>query len=346
MTRLVFATQEIDPAHPTLGASAALAAALAARVDELVVLGLRAVPGALPANARFRSFGAPARPLRGARFAALLASELARGRPLAVVAHMSPVFAVLAAPLARPLRVPVLLWFTQQRAGRLLGVAESLVDAILSVDARSVPLASPKVLGIGHGIDPAQFPCVRHGGGEELRLLSVGRYSAAKGHEVAVRALRSLRDRGVEARLAVHGPEATPRDAEVRASLAALVRELGLREHVRLAGAVPRDALPALFADADVLVNASAPGSADKVVFEAALACLPPCASSPVFDTLLPEELRFPPGDAAALGSRLQAFAALPAGRRQELGRQLRARVEAEHSVEHWADAILRAARA
>jgi hypothetical protein len=33
MTKLVFATQQVDPDHPTLGAAADLVSALAARVD-------------------------------------------------------------------------------------------------------------------------------------------------------------------------------------------------------------------------------------------------------------------------------------------------------------------------
>lgn len=344
MRRIVFVTQQADPSHPFLAATVPQIRALAERVDEVVVLADSALPEGLPANCRVRSFAASLRALRGLRFGLALAAELRRPRGLFVIAHMCPIYAVLAAPLARPLRVPVLLWFTQQRAGRLLGLADRLVDAIVTVDARSVPLRSRKVLAIGHGIDPAEFPCSEHDPAGALRLLSLGRYSAAKRHDVAVRAVRVLVDRGLDARLTVHGPQATARDATVRASLAALVRELDLEERVTLSDAVRRDALPALLADVDVLVNASESGSADKVVFEAALSCLPACAASPVFDTLLPETLRFPPGDAPALAERVAALAELSAEGRRRLGRELRGRVEAEHSVGHWADAVLTAA--
>jgi glycosyltransferase involved in cell wall biosynthesis len=342
--RVVFVTQHADPGHAFLAATVSQIRALAERVDEVVVLAAAAVPEGLPANCRLRSFAAPRRALRGARFEWALAAELRRPRGVAVLAHMCPIYAVLAAPLARPLRVPVLLWFTQQRAARMLAVADRLVDAIVTVDARSVPIRSRKVRAIGHGIDPHEFPCTEHEHVGALRLLSLGRYSAAKRHDVAVRAVRELVDGGLDAHLTVYGPEATARDAEVRSSLTALVHELGLQEHVTLADAVRRSLLPALFVDADVLVNASESGSADKVVFEAALSCLLPCAASPVFDTLLPEELRFPPGDAAVLAERLAVLATLPAERRRDLGRALRQRVGSEHSVDHWADAVLAAA--
>jgi len=338
MSRLLFVTQQVDPAHPTLGAAAALVRELAQRFDEVVVIASSASPASLPANARFRSFAAPSQALRGVRFESILARELLRGRPDALLAHMSPVYALLAAPVLRPLRVPVLLWFTQQRGGAHLGRAARVVDVILSVDARSVPLASPKVRAIGHGIDTSMFECAptapRDGA---LQLLSLGRYAEVKGHDVAIRALLSLP--GTE--LTVCGEEATPGDARVRARLRELVQELQLDERVRLLDAVPRSQVPALFAASDVVVNATHGASADKVVFEALAACVPVVAASPVFDSLLPAELRFADGDPAGLAGSVRAAAALPADER----RRLRAAVEAQHSLEHWADEVVAAVR-
>jgi glycosyltransferase involved in cell wall biosynthesis len=337
VTRLLFATQQVDSAHPTLGATAGMVRALAARVDEVVVFAASASLADLPANVRFRSFAAPAQVLRGLRFEGQLARELARGRPTAFLAHMSPVYALLAAPLLRPLNVPVLLWFTQQRGGANLGRAARVVDAILSVDARSVPIASSKVRSIGHGIETGLFDRVERPRHDGLRLLSLGRYSEVKGHDVAVRALPAIRG----AQLTVCGEEATPNDAVVRARLDTLVRQLGLEERVRLLDAVPRSDVSRLLAEADVLVNATHGASADKVVFEALAACTPVVAASPVFDRLLPSELRFIDGDPAGLASAIRAAAALPPEER----RRLRARVEAEHSVDHWADAVVAAMR-
>ena len=59
MTSLVFVTQAADPAHPVLGATLPKIRELAARVDEVVVLGDRVVAEAVPANCRVRSFAAP-----------------------------------------------------------------------------------------------------------------------------------------------------------------------------------------------------------------------------------------------------------------------------------------------
>lgn len=334
MSRLVFVTQAADPSDPVLGATVAKIRALAARVDELVVLAGRIAPAALPENCVAHSFAAPTQALRGARYATALTPELLR-RPLAVVVHMSPIYVLLAAPLARPLRVPLLLWFTQQAGGERLGRAVPAVDAILTVDERSVPIRSPKVVPIGHGIDVAAFPCLGEVRPPLRRLLGLGRYAPVKGWDTALRALVEL----PEASLAIHGPMLTERDRAHRPELEALAAELGVRDRVTFADAVPYRDLPAVLGEADALVNTTLGNAADKVVYEAAASCLPVFAASPVFDTLLPEQLCFEAGDPHSLASRIRDYDA-------GAGEALRARVEAAHSVEGWAGRVLDAVNA
>ena len=78
--RLVVITQRVDPEDPALGATVAKLRALAAHVDELVVLTLVARPADLPANVRVKEFGAGGQLLRGARLVGLLVPEFAAGR--------------------------------------------------------------------------------------------------------------------------------------------------------------------------------------------------------------------------------------------------------------------------
>ncbi|HET7045371.1 MAG TPA: glycosyltransferase family 4 protein [Gaiellaceae bacterium] len=330
--RLVFVTQRIDPDDPNLGATVALVRALASRLDEVVVLALDGKPGALPGNARLRSFGGGSRAGRGARFAAALARELSP-RPLAVLAHMSPIYAVLAAPLARPLGVPVLLWFTHWRRSRLLQLAERLSSAVLSVDSSSFPLPSTKLRAIGHGIDTAEFACVdRSERTGPLRVLALGRTSPAKGLPVVVEGVRLARERGADLELELRGPSITAEERAHRLELGTVAEPL------------PRERIPELLAGADVLVNNMRAGALDKVVFEACAACLPVLASNPGFAGLLDEELRFDRDHPAELADRLVALAARDAEERAELGRRLRARVEAAHSTDTWAAGVLAAA--
>ncbi len=331
--RLVFITQQVDPEHPALGATVAKIRALAERLDEVVVLCDRAVAGVLPANCRVHTFGGGSRAGRGARLEAALVRELSP-RPVAVVAHMAPVFAVLAAPAARLRRVPLLFWFTHWRASRLLRLAERLATSVITVDRRSFPLVSAKVVETGHGIDIGELECRPPRGG--LRLLALGRYSPAKGLETVLRAVALV----PEAHLVCHGPALTSEERQHRAELERLVAELDLGERVRLGDAVPHADVPGLFAAADALVNNMRAGAADKVVFEAAASCLPVLASAPVFDRLLPDELRFDREDHAGLAERIRKLPDLTPG----LGPELRRRVEADHSVDVWAERVLAAA--
>ena len=156
-------------------------------------------------------------------------------------------------------------------------------------------------------------------------MLVLGRYSPAKGLETILRGA-ALAGAHVEA----HGSDAT--FEEYKRTVVALATELGV--DAELGGPVSRAGVPALFARSHVLVNNMRAGAPDKVVYEAAASCLPVLASNPVFDDLLPEELRFERSDPDSLAARLRA---LDRRRRPEL----RGLVAARHSVGHWADALL-----
>ena len=292
----------------------------------------------MPANCRVQTFRAPRKLGRGLRFEAALTREL-RGLS-AVVAHMCPIYAVLAAPLVRPLRIPLVLWFTHWRASRLLRLAERVSSAVASVDERSFPLPSRKVRAIGHGIDLDEFPCAEPRPDGVLRVLALGRYSPAKGLETMLRALAQVDD----ARLVVHGPALTEYERSHRGELLRLAAELGLVGRVHLEDAVPRGQVPKLLAENDLLVNNMRAGAPDKVVYEAGAACLPVVASNPVFDTLLDPEWRFARDDPAELAARVRAFAGVPREERAEIGRVLHERVAQDHSVDSWAEGVLAAA--
>jgi glycosyltransferase involved in cell wall biosynthesis len=341
VAKVVFITQQVDPRHPALAATVPKIAALAALVDEVVVLADGAVPGVLPENCRVRTFRAGSRALRGARFEAALARELPGLRGGAVVAHMCPIYAVLAAPLVRPLRIPLVLWFTHWRASDLLKAAERASSAVTSVDLRSFPIPSRKLRAIGHGIDLGEFPCTPPRDGPGTKLLALGRYSTAKGLDVALAAVPLAGD---DVELHVHGPVLSDDEQAHRGELEQVVAELGLDGRVTIGDPVPRSEIPGLFATHDALVNNMRAGAPDKVVYEAAAACLPVLASNPIFDELLAPEQRFTRWDPGSLADRIRTLTSLTTEQRAALGRGLRERVGESHSAQSWARGILDAA--
>jgi glycosyltransferase involved in cell wall biosynthesis len=348
-SRLIFVTQRVDPEDPVLGATVAKIAALARRFDEVVVLTDSAVPGTLPANCRVRLFAARTKLGRGVRFGCALVAELARSpRPAAVLAHMCPIYAVLAAPLARPLGVRVLLWYAQWRRTRVLELAARISTAVVSVDRSTIPIESSKAVGIGHGIDMSLFACGSGtAAGPPFEAVALGRYAGSKGLPTIVRAVAVARAQGADVRLRCHGTATGTSDEQTWESVARLVGELGLDEAVTLGGPIARSEVPALLARSWALVNNTRSGAPDKVVFEACASCVPVLLSSPPLRPLvdgLGLRLFFPTDDAEQLGQALAALAAADSETRATIGRSLRDRVQATHSTDSWADAITRLA--
>jgi glycosyltransferase involved in cell wall biosynthesis len=118
-----------------------------------------------------------------------------------------------------------------------------------------------------------------------------------------------------------------------------------------LRDSVARSEIPALLARADLIVSPNEPRSGatfDKVVFEAAACARPVISTNPAFAKLLNDAglpLLAPPGDAAALASSIGAVARASFEDRVETGAELRRRVIRDHSLEHWADAVIAAVR-
>ena len=275
--RLVVVTQVVDADHPALAQTNDVVAALARRCDEVVVLCDRVGRHDLPANVRLRTFGSRSRLGRGVAFERALAAELARTpKPDAVLAHMVPLFLILAAPLAKARRIPLALWYTHWHASRSLRLALPLADLVLSVDAASFPLATPKLRATGHAIDVERFrPRERAAHDGPLRLLALGRIARWKGYETLLDGLSLAVADGLDAELELRGPSLTPdeRRASRRAGGARRRRRRARRPGPdRAAGRARRDPGAARGRRPRRQRDAAVGGTEtlDKVVYEAA----------------------------------------------------------------------------
>jgi glycosyltransferase involved in cell wall biosynthesis len=347
MRRLVFITQVVDPADPNLGATRAKIAALARRFDEVAVLCDHGVDGVLPGNCRLHVFGAPTRPQRAVRYVSALRAEL-RERPVAVVGHMVPLYTLVAAPFVRARRVPLMLWYTHWKGHVVLRLAMVACTHLLSLDLRSFPLESPKLYGIGHGIDVNEFPCqpLVPAEGRSFRVMSLGRYSPPKKLDEMIEGVRIARERGLDVRIDLYGTASPGLEASYKQRLEELVARPEYRAFATVGGPIPRTELPPVYARADVVASDFI--SPDKIVLEACASCRPVLASHESFETLfegIDPPLAFTRGRPDTFADRVQDLAALGDDERHTIGETLRERVRTQHSVDTWADAILRLSR-
>jgi glycosyltransferase involved in cell wall biosynthesis len=348
LKRVVFVTQQFDPSHPLLATTIPQVAAIARHVDEIVIVADKIVESALPENGRGRSFSARTKVERGARLIAAIAAEqpALRRDHGAVIVHMCPVYALLAAPIVRGSRRPLVMWWVHWKIDRVVIAAERVCTAVCTVDPRTFPMRSKKLHALGQGIDMASFPVaarVPPAPGTPLRVLVGSRYSPAKGIENILRAARIALDGGLDLRLLVHGPAGSEEERKEQERLGRLSRDLGLDEQATIGGPVLRSEMLELLEQSDVLVN-NARGGADRIAYEAAASRVPVLASNPAYESLIDPELFFDRDDPAELAARLREIASLSPEQRLSVGDRLRERVERLHSTDSWSIGLLRAA--
>ena len=158
-----------------------------------------------------------------------------------------------------------LTWLLRRVYGRARAVlANSHNSARLLGDWGVAP---ERITVIHPGVDPQRFrPDTdpgdwrrRYAPKGELLLLSVGRLQRRKGHDLVLSALAQWRETDPLVHYLVAG------DGDYRAALEAKVRSEGLGGRVTFLGVVNEDALPGLYAAADVFVM---PNRSDGVDFE------------------------------------------------------------------------------
>ena len=329
-----------DADDPILGFTTRWLRAIAERAELVRVITMRAGRLDVPSNVRVDSVGKElgyGEPRRALEFYRLLSRSLREDRIDACFSHMIPIFTLLAAPLVRPRRIPLVGWYCHPSVTPTLVLAHHAADRVVSSLPSTYPYRHDKLAVIGHGIDTDLFRSVSLPDGDRPLVLCVGRVSPVKNLDVLVRAAGILRDEGVRGfRVVILGAPARPSDADHRRDLEQTVRSLGLEDVVEFSGGVPIVELPAWYARATVHVNLSVTGFGDKVAWEA-MSCARPClvSNEGYRETLGPyaDELLFRFRDPADLAAKLRRVLARPLEERAAMGETLRERVVQQHGL-------------
>lgn len=199
-----------------------------------------------------------------------------------------------------------------------------LVD-LLGVAAEAVTVAPP-------GLDLIPPPPLRPAT-DAPTILTIGSLTPRKGHDLLIDALAGVRD--LRWRAVWVGPE--DRAPAQAAKLTALIEAAGLGQRIERRGALPRDALNAAYAEADIFCLPSHYEGYGMVYAEAMAHALPIVACKlEAFEDFMVEgaALISAQGDAAALASSLRHML-LSSETRSEAGRIGRAAAE---TLPSWAE--------
>lgn len=343
--KLVFLTQVLDADDAVLGFVTRWVEGLARECERVRVVALEVGDASgLPPNVDWRVIGRRGRVGRYLRYRRVLAEALRDDGFDAVLAHMVPRYALVAAGPARRAGAGLFLWYTHAAVDARLERAVRAVDKVFTASAESLRVGTPKRVVTGHGIDLAHFDPRGHQPAVPPRVLSVGRMTPRKDPLTVLSALSILASRGRELELDWVGAGLTERDAGFARTVREHVELGGLQERVHMHGSMSYREVPRMYRRATLVVNASLTGSLDKVALEAMASARPLVSCNEAAWGVLDELgeraklLRFEPGNAEQLAERIESLLELDAAERAEIGERSRAIVARDHEV----DALMR----
>jgi glycosyltransferase involved in cell wall biosynthesis len=253
----------------------------------------------------------------------------------AVFVHMIPRYALLAAPIALPLKKPITLWYTHRHASNDLKLALRLVRRIVTAVDSSFPIQTNKLRAIGHGVDTEFYSPDKQIQREQGLIVHVARLQPIKGQSALIEALASLPD----ARAVFIGAVPAGEDPDYLNDLKQLAERTGVTDRVTFTGGQTQKQVRNWYRRAAVAVNLSPPGLFDKAALESMLCETPTLVSNPAFDNLLVEpycQLHAPyPLPLDQLITQLDTLLNLPHDDVSRIGTMLRQNVVKEHGIEH-----------
>jgi glycosyltransferase involved in cell wall biosynthesis len=347
--RLLLFNLATDADDPILGFTTLWIGALAQRVEFIHVVTMRQGTLAVPPNVQVHSLGkekgfSEARRLR--EFYKILARILRENRVDVCFSHMNPLFTVLAGPVLKIRRIPIITWYAHAKVTRILKIAHWLSDQMVSSLSSAYPYKHDKLIQVGQGIDTNLF-FPDAGITRETRpvILCVGRLSPVKDHPTLIKAVGLLRQTWAEPfRVVILGAAATIADDGYVRSLYQQIKELGLEEIVSFEAPVPVMQLPSWYRRASVYVNMTPNGSGDKVAWEA-MGCGVLCivANEGFKDTLgiYADRCVYDYGNAVSLTERLKWALSLPQSERASIGAYLGKRMETMHGLNRLAQSLV-----
>ena len=330
--RVAYICKAVSEESPVVATQVAWIRSLASLdgVDAVAVLTPKARPVSLPANVTVSEFGRGYRGLFRFFFRAI---KMARSVDFFFIVQGGP-YPALLLPIKLAWRRPIYQWKAHSHVSRRMRFyARWCDDLIFTATESSLPIDSPKVRVVGHGIDTDAFR-PKEGRSPERKLLYVGRVAPIKRLDNLLRALSACNERyGTEYQLDVVGPGQT----ENIDDLLALAESLGQGETVRYLGVQRHSDLPELMSQYWAMANFSRT-ALDKSALEAMACGLPLVTTNKSTLEALPTGLRqllgADEGDEQAEAEVIQRVMSLDLDAYRDVAEAVRELVVKDHSLD------------
>jgi glycosyltransferase involved in cell wall biosynthesis len=187
-----------------------------------------------------------------------------------IFAHTSATYVIASWPATLIFRKKIILWYLHRSINIKLKIAEKLCYKIVTAVKESlVGFESKKIIETGHGINVEEFKTERNWTDNVVKILSVGRISKIKDYETLLRAVKVLKDKGINLSVEIVGRPIMPPDFLYFEFLKSLKEEFGLGDVVRFVGFVPHNKIADYYKKSDIVVGMTPRGGIDKSLLEA-----------------------------------------------------------------------------
>ena len=348
--RVLMITQKVDLDDDILGFTHTWVNKLAERVERLYVLALAVGRHSPRDNVELFSMGKErgnSRLERLVNFNRVVARLVLTRKVDLVFIHMCPRYAILAAPYAKLMRVPMVMWYAHGSVNPELRIAHSLVDKVVTSTREGFRLKSDKVSIVGQGIDTDRFKPLDIGKeGDTKVILSVGRISPIKDYETLIEAADILvNEKGLEdLEFIIVGNAGTEAQKGYFDKIQEMVKKCRLEKFFRFVGPVPHFEVVRHYQNCDIFVNLSPTGALDKAALEAMACAKMPLVCNESFNEVFGDYLdmlMFEKENAGDLAEKVLDVIEMNENLRKILKWELRDIVTREHNVDRLIDRLV-----
>lgn len=205
-----------------------------------------------------------------------------------VFVHMNQEYILLAGIYWVFKGVPVYLWRNHPSGSFLTQVAVFLSNKVFCTSRASFTAKFKKAVIMPAGVDTALFRPNLSSIRKKYSVCMIGRVSPIKHIDLALEAIKTLTDKGVQTSLSVIGPVA-PKDEDYYRGLLEYVEKNNLSNIVSFSGSVSPEKLPDIYSSYEICLNLTPAGSFDKTVIESASCGAIPLVVNTSFKGLLPD---------------------------------------------------------